>query len=188
VTGLLIQKFTTHLLWISAFPKGEENQFLFFAPIHAEYKKFSAALSHSLSSITKRGRKKKKGYDAVIWSHRSAQKKEKHLKGAGNSRMFLFHQKTLFFSILFCAARVSGEIPTRTRSECGIYIYFSLSVLFTYSLLSYSTHKNALFAALWRASLALSACTKEAGEKWPSLRCALASLSMRERRWARTQN
>lgn len=95
-----------------------------------------------MSSITKRGRKKKKGYDPVIWSHRSAQKKEKHLKGAGNSRMFLFHQKTLFFSILFCAAHFGGNTHTHAMlpTEWYIYIYFSLSVLFTYSSLSYIVH------------------------------------------------
>jgi len=74
--------------------------------------------------------KEKEKDDTVIWSHRSAYKKRNILKEAGNSRMFLFHQKTLFFSILFVCI---SPAPAHTFIGGAVYIYFSLSVLFTYS-------------------------------------------------------
>lgn len=49
------------------FPQRRDNQFLSLPPSNVEYKKFSAALSVLLSPITKRGRKKKKGYDALLY-------------------------------------------------------------------------------------------------------------------------
>lgn len=99
----------------------------------------------------------------------SAQKKEKHLKGAGNSRMFLFHQKTLFFSFLF-----RGKIPTRTPCTRSEWYTFIFPFSFVYVLLShiYSTvHTKMLF--LPHSLACVSFCVhKRPGEKWPSLRPA----------------
>lgn len=102
----------------------------------------------------------------------SAQKKEKHLKGAGNSRMFLFHQKTLFFSFLF----FGGEYPHARHAQevSGIHLFF-LSVLFTYYTLSYIQHRAQSIqkCSFCRTLACVSFCVhKRPGEKWPSLRPA----------------
>lgn len=166
------------------FPQRRDNQFLFLPPSNVEYKKFSAALSLLLSPITKRGRKKKKGYDAVIWSHRSARRRKRNIwKELVIAECFYFIKRHFSSPFFF-----SGE-NTHTHAmhkKWVVYIYFSFQFCLRTTLshiysTEHSPYKNALFAALWRASL--SACTKGLVRNGQ----VCVPLSMRKK-MARTQN